>query len=213
MASMQSVTLSKFDEKCRQAAASMNFRPVLEGVRQDVIYHTRSNFFELHDPDGETWAPLKHPRPNSRGADRPLNDIGYLYASVTSPGAEGNIDEKSERKIEWGTNLDYSAVHQYGAVITPKIAKLLAIPATVDAQNIGSPRKWPDGALTFQFGKGGRYGGGVAKDLKGEIQYYFARKVTIPARKYLGITENQADEYADWAGDFAAEQVAKAFEG
>jgi phage gpG-like protein len=211
MATLKQVSLSKFDQACREASRVMDFTPVLKAIRVDVVAVTRENFDKSTTADGKPWAPLKRPRPNSAGNDQPLRDFGILMASVTSPGAQGNIDEQNGRRIEWGTNLDYAAIHQYGGIITPKVAKLLAIPATVLAQRTGSPRNWPDGELKFHFGKGG--GAGVAKNLAGEIQYYFARSVTIPAREFLGLTKEQADEYGEWAADYAVEQVAKSFEG
>jgi phage gpG-like protein len=213
VATAHRVTLQGFDDLFRKVAKEINYRPLLETIRQDVIYKARSNFQEGRSPDGTPWAPLKRPRVNSKGNDLPLRDTGIFQASVTSPGSPGNVNTLDDRKLEYGTNLDYSQIHQYGGIITPKVAKLLAIPATKEAKSIGSPRNWPDGELKFLFGKKGGTGAGVAKDLKGQIQYYFAKKVTIPARPYLGVTDEDKSEWAEMGAEMAAEMVAKAAEG
>jgi phage gpG-like protein len=212
MATLMRTNLAKLSQVIRDAADAnrIDWRGVLEPIRFDVIQETKENFDAGKSPDGTPFKPLRWPRANSKGADKPLRDFGLLGASVTSPGAQGNIDDQAANRFEWGTNLDYSTIHQYGGIITPKVAKFLAIPATVDAKRAGSPRNWPAGELKFQF-RGA--GGGVAKDLRGEIQYYFTKSVTIPARPFLGITEEKAKEYAEWAGEYAAEQVAKGIEG
>lgn len=201
--------LDRFSDTIKAAADKIDWKPLLKAIRLDVIAETRTNFDRGGGPDGKTWAPLKYPRPGSKGGDLPLRDFGVLAASVTSPGSPGNIDDQGEKRIEWGTNLDYARIHAIGGIITPKIAKFLAIPATRDAQRTGSPRNWPDGSLVFEW----KRNGGVAKDLKGEIQYYFARSVTIPARPYLGIADDKGKEYAEWAADHAAEEVAKSIAG
>jgi phage gpG-like protein len=209
MAAGRRITLKQLDDALKEASKDVDFRPVLKAIRLDVIAETRTNFDKGTDPDGKTWAPLKHPRVSSKGGDLPLRDFGMLAASVTSPGSPGNIDESDEKSILWGTNFEHGPIHQFGGVITPKVAKMLAIPATREAQRIGSPRNWPDGQLEFSFGKKG----GVAKNLRGEIQYYFARSVSIPKRPFLGVTEEKAGEYSDWVVTHAADEVAKRMTG
>lgn len=213
------VTLEKFDAAVRAAGREVNYRPVLKAIRLDVIAETRMNFDRGATPDGTPWAPLKHPRPNSRGADQPLRDTDMMMASVTAPGATGNIDVLEDTKLEWGTNHEHAHVHQDGMTITPRVAKLLAIPATVEAQRAGSPRNFAEGRLEFRWGKGG--GAGVAvektkgrgKSVNELVHFYFARSVTVPARPFLGITEEQATEYGEMTAEFAAEEMQKRIGG
>ncbi len=212
MATLQRVNLAQLRAVLRGISKEINVVPVLKAVRLDVIAKTVETMAAGKSPDGTPFKPLKRPRPNSKGSDIPLHDKRILSASVTSPGAEGNIDKQDATRIEWGTNLDYSTIHQYGGVITPKVAKFLAIPVTTKAQAAGSPRNFPTGELKFRWGERG----GVAFTTKGKgkrlseiVQYYFTKSVTIPARPYLGLTTEQADEYAEWVVDHVMEQVGK----
>jgi phage gpG-like protein len=89
---------------------------------------TKKNFDDGstgHSPSGEPWLPLKNPRDrprdrNARGGEdnkqRPLRDTGILMASLTGQG-DGHVERIQDRRIVWGTNVDYAAVHQYGASI------------------------------------------------------------------------------------------------
>ena len=52
-----------------------------------------------------------------------------------------------------------------------------------------------------------------AGSAKGEVQYYFARQVTIPARPYLGLSDQQATDVAEIAADVLADQVSKVIGG
>lgn len=107
---------------------------MLEGFARDCFNFSRS-------PSGAPWSPLRHPRP--RGGSKPLLDTGMLRASLTSKG-RGHIETVTPTSLEWGTNLIQASTHQYGAIITPKKGKFLAIPVSVEAQRAGSPRKFPD---------------------------------------------------------------------
>jgi len=57
-----------------------------------------------------------------KGSTKPLLDTGTLRASITYA-----INNK---ELKVGSNLVYAPAHQFGATITPKVAKKLTIPAT-----------------------------------------------------------------------------------
>lgn len=215
MPAVMRATLAKLDAAIRDASRDVNWLPALKVIRLDVIAETRMNFDRGQTPDGAAWAALKYPRWNSKGGDRPLRNFDILMASVTAPGATGNVDLTTDRFTEWGSNLDYAGIHQLGGVITPKTAKMLAIPATAEAYYAGSPRNFGEGRLDFRWGKGGRGGVAVEKrpGMAEVVHFYFARKVTIPKREFLGITEEMADDYADIAAEHAAAETAKRLGG
>ncbi len=169
-------------------------------------------FQNTTSPDGAAWKPLKRPRPGSKGGDIPLNDTGALRESVTTVGAKGNINDVGPRRVEIGTNLESSPIHNFGDgaggdyLLTPKQAKYLAIPATVEAKNKGSPRNWGEKELEFRFGPVG----GVAMKRGDEIiQYYFTKSVLIPARPFLGIGEDQAKEIEEETADYVEREIEK----
>jgi phage gpG-like protein len=78
--------------------------------------------------------------------------------------------------IHVGTNVIYAAIHEFGGVIVPRVAKMLAIPIG-DLQ--GSPRRHD---LHIARTKGGAW---LLIDQAGKAQYVLKQSVTIPARPYL----------------------------
>lgn len=122
------------------AALSRNYSNPLKTCRGLIIESVRDNFQGSHDPDGSPWKPLGHERP--AGGDKPLSNTGLLKGSVTG-GGSGHVEELSETSLVMGTNLDRAAIHQWGGVIRPRNAKMLAIPLTKEAARHTSPRNFP----------------------------------------------------------------------
>jgi phage gpG-like protein len=113
------MTLDQFAAFAGQSADQLNRIDFTVPMKQTAVLltaDTKENFAGGHDPDGVPWLPLKRPRANSRGADKPLRDKGLLMASVTAGGL-GHVEQISANQLIWGTNLDYAAVHQFGAKI------------------------------------------------------------------------------------------------
>jgi len=107
---------------------------------------------EKTTPDGAAWPRTRDGR-------------GALF--VTGAHLDRSIDyEASATEARWGSGFIGARVHQYGAVITPKNAKVLA------------------------FVQGG--------------QHFFAKKVTIPSRAYVGMSEANKTEMVDVAARFVA---------
>ena len=146
-------------------------------------------------------------KPNSpltkrvKGSSKPLMDTGQLRASITY------VVNKDVLKV--GSNLVYAPVHQFGATITPKVAKKLTLPATRKVKKL-TMAKGVRGTLNMLEGMGyrvvflkksviavppkgvkaGRYGLAV-KGKNAEVVYIRKDKVVIPARPFLYLDEAQ----------------------
>src|SRR5262249_48601637 len=103
---------------------TIDFAPPLKSIRQHVVSETKDNFDKEEDPDGTPWLPLKRPRnrprdrrPGRHYGDKILNDSGRLRSSNTAAGSLGNIDTLTQTSLEWGSNLEYSGIHQEGGTI------------------------------------------------------------------------------------------------
>ena len=146
-------------------------------------------------------------KPNSpltkrvKGSSKPLLDTGQLRGSITY------VVNKDELKV--GSNLIYAPVHQFGATITPKVAKKLTLPATRKVKKL-TMAKGVRGTLNMLEGMGykvvflkksvlavppkgvkaGRYGLAV-KGKNAEVVYIRKDKVVIPARPFLYLDEAQ----------------------
>ena len=123
-------------------AQPLDFAPALKGIKQILIGATKENFQGQHDPDGVPWKPLKKPRRRRRdlvrgkkrgrakkGQDQILLDTGVLRSSMTgqavlstgrdkvkakASAASAHVEVTTPTSLEWGTNLVYAGVHQYG---------------------------------------------------------------------------------------------------
>jgi phage gpG-like protein len=147
----------------------------IAGIIQNDI---RRRFATGTAPNGTPWPKLKYPRIS--GGDQPLLDTGVLRASVQVTATADGVVAR--------TNHPGAAIHQYGGVIRPKRGKYLAIPATKEAKRAGSPRRFPR-PLKTQLGR--NRNGGVMYELRGGVrvvQFYLSKKVTIPARPFMGIS-------------------------
>ncbi len=113
--------------------------------------------------------------------------------------------------LEWGTNVEYGPLQQYGGTITPKNAKALAIPLTPEAARVAGPRSFPK-PLRLVWPKGRSSGWliedkGKGKNQKAVMQFLLVSKVTVPARPFLGINEDITKDIQALLGD----EVERAF--
>ena len=111
---------------------------------------TRERFKSQTAPDGTAWAALQpwYKKEKSQNKNRILTQRGFLRGQLVSQVVNG-------KSVEIGSNLIYSAVHQFGATITPTRGRFL------------------------------RFNGHVAKS------------VTIPARPYLGLSDEDRNEIVE----------------
>ncbi len=193
--------------------SGMDLTPALKASQVATKADVKRNFDEQHTPEGESWAPLAHPRVNSKGGDIPLRNKGLLMASIAAFG-QGNIDQISSTQMQVGTNLAYADLQQRGGKITPKGHKYLAIPATPEAARYYSPRAFPR-KLAFVQRKGrspiliepkeGR--GKNNTGARSIVQYWLAASVTVPSRRFAGFSDRLLTTIDRIFVDFASKQV------
>lgn len=87
-------------------AAAGDMRPVFATVGRSIANRIRLCFKLGIDPWSNPWAALKIRK------GQPLRDTGRLNRSIVA-----NPDQTG---VTIGTNVKHAAVHQFGAVITPK---------------------------------------------------------------------------------------------
>jgi phage gpG-like protein len=133
MASAQSsVTIDNLSRYFDAVGTPVDYKPCFKGIRLLLIAATKKNFDEERSPDGVAWAPLKHKRQRRRdrrrsrppgSVDKILSDSGMLRSSNTAVNVEGNVNVETAMSLEWGSNLEYAAVHQFGHTFPPMKAK------------------------------------------------------------------------------------------
>lgn len=180
-----------------------SWEPALKQIKLLLFASIRDNFDGSHGPDGTNWKPLANNRPRNqgRGQGKPLLDKGTLRASMTTTGGKGHVENVGPLSLEVGTNLEYAALHQFGGVVKPKKAKMLALPLTREAVNYPSPRQFP--RALFFFRSRGLGAKAFLAESKGQrkkkmvMHYLLLPSATIPAREFAGFSEaflKQADE-------------------
>ncbi|UJB63616.1 phage virion morphogenesis protein [Acidovorax sp. YS12] len=126
--------------------------PLLAELGEYGLRSTRARFKTQTAPDGTAWAALQpwYQREKRRNKNRILTLNGYLRGQMT-------WQLVGDRTVEIGSNLPYAAVHQFGATIKPRAAKVLMF--------------------------------------RGHV----AKSVTIPARPYLGLSDDDRSEIVERA--------------
>ena len=92
-------------------ATTFDLTPALKTCSLMIAADAQLNIAEGHSPDGVTFAPLKRPRRNSKGGDKPLRDKGLLLASVTPGRMATTIGPLT---LSAGSGLIYAATHNFG---------------------------------------------------------------------------------------------------
>ena len=121
--------------------------PLLAELGEYGLRSTRARFKTQTAPDGTAWAALQpwYQKEKRRNKNLILTLNGYLRGQMT-------WQLVGDRTVEIGSNLPYAAVHQFGATIKPRAAKVLMF--------------------------------------RGHV----AKSVTIPARPYLGLSDEDRSE-------------------
>jgi phage virion morphogenesis protein len=86
-------------------------RKAMEDIATYGESSTRQRFADQLGPDGAAWLPSQ--RVMERGGKTLIKDRHLLDSIVSSAGDNG---------AEWGSNLIYAAIHQFGGDIVPKSA-------------------------------------------------------------------------------------------
>lgn len=116
----------RFDGTAAQAslrgllAGIENPAPLLERFGEYGLRTTRERFKTQKAPDGTAWEALQpwYQKEKRRNKSRILTLNGYLRGGM-------RWQLVGSRTVEWGSNLPYAAVHQEGATIEPRTAKVL----------------------------------------------------------------------------------------
>ena len=124
--------------------------PLLAELGEYGLRSTRARFKTQTAPDGTAWAALQpwYQKEKRRNKNRILTLNGDLRGKMT-------WQPVGDRTVEIGSNLPYAAVHQFGATIKPRAAKVLMF--------------------------------------RGHV----AKSVTIPARPYLGLSDEDRSEIVE----------------
>jgi phage gpG-like protein len=175
-------------------------RPLLKLWAVAASADFKRNIAEGHDPDGTPFRPLLFTR--ASGGSKPLRDRGLLLASLG--GGAGYVEQIGADSVTVGTSLMSAATHQFGATITPKKGKYLAIPKTAQSARVG-PRQFP-GKLIAIFGPRG----GVLVERSGKqttVQYALVKRVMVPARPFIGVGARLAKVLMDITERYLAKAV------
>jgi len=198
MAAAVVITLDQLPAEFGRVIASMGaiqFKPIGQVLAMQARRSNMETFKRGVSPDGTPFIPLAHQRP-SGGSGLPLRDNGFLLASIQARATQNDLTVSS--------NLAYAGLHQFGGTIRPKKGKFLTIPATKEAKRYPARRfRTPLHAVVNRRGTAG-----VLLDDNDVVQYYLVKKVTVPARPFLGFSKNFIDYTAMLLGEVALRQIA-----
>lgn len=160
--------------------ARLSWKRPLKAAAVMLAASAKECFEQGQSPAGVPWAPLKRPRANSKGGDKPLRDKGLLMASLTARGMN-HIEDITDDRLEFGTNLDYAGIHQDGGTIH-----------FPDKRRGPGEKPWvfpgPDGNPIF-------------------TRHIKEHDVTIPARPFLGISDSLAEQVGEMLADEVERQL------
>ena len=145
-------------------------RKALATIGEKIVSATHQRFQDETGPDGKRWQRLSPRTANKRtgkgrrGYNRILRDSLALSGDISS--------EADSEKVVVGTNIKYAAIQQLGGTIE-KPARRQTIYQRYDAKS---------GSLNQRFVKPARSNFMRDVDVK-------AHTITIPARPYLGISD------------------------
>lgn len=89
-----------------------NLGPVLSAIGQDITARAKARFDASAGPDGQTWAPKKHPN----GRKTLVGETGDLRRQIISSVA-GN-------QLQVTAGAPYAAIHQFGGTINKKAGQV-----------------------------------------------------------------------------------------
>lgn len=161
----------------RVAKAGGDTRPLMEEFVGAMLFSVERRFETESSPDGQPWAPLS-PRTAAkriggkrRGTENKLRVSGRLYQSITG--------EASAREAAVGSNLLYAAIQQTGGTI-----EMPQRQATVRLRKVKGRTR---------FAK-------KTHERKREMDVTIgAHTITIPARPYLGFSDDDRAELLEIA--------------
>lgn len=134
-------------------------------------------------------------RPGGGGGGKTLMDTGRLRNALVS-----RVPRYTKDSVAITTEgVVYAALHQFGGKVEPVVAKFLAIPLTPEAKRAGSARRWMEANKARKpFFYRSKVSGKtfiVTEDedsdyiMGMDFHFLLLSSVTIPARPFLGISE------------------------
>ncbi|WP_419740184.1 phage virion morphogenesis protein [Ruegeria sp.] len=161
-------TLGALAERLGDASDLADLHDAIGALLADGV---QRRFIAAKDPDGTPWVESDRAKAGARGG-RTLTDTGRLQHSITwSVEADG---------VLVGTNVEYAAIHQFGGEIEQSArAQVLAFDGQGRFAARKSTRRRKTGSVPIAIAQIG------------------ARRITLPARPFLGI---DAEDRAGLAG-------------
>lgn len=164
------------------ADQASDLQPVMDAIGAYMVQATQRRFERETGPDGKKWARLS-PRTaqrriggSPRGYDHMLRVKNRLYSSV--------VYEADPDKVAIGSNLVYAAIHQLGGAIQ------------VEAREQDIYQNYDTKTDTFDPRFRKRAKSNFARRVK-----VGAHSITIPARPYLGLDDDDRAEIVEIVND------------
>lgn len=163
-------------------------RPIWDAIGQYGETSTRLRFKHQAGPDGQAWKPSKRV---IKSGGQTLRLKSRLLGSITH--------RASNSGAEWGSNVIYAGIHQFGG----KINKLaFSSWLRLRTGKGGALLRQKDHAHLAVFAKATHKNAVTKRFTVG------AHTITMPARPYLGVNEQDGREMLTLAND-AVDQAAK----
>jgi phage gpG-like protein len=159
-----------------------NFR--MQGSYGDVLSGTPSNQFTKWKELGALQTKNRLVR-GSGGAI--LQDSNRLRMSI------GTVRKITHRELEYGTDLEYAAIHHFGGVIVPKRAKMLTLPFPgVDGRARDYENTFIAKNIIFQ-----KLDGGGFRPL-----FSLRMEVRMPDRPFMTVGNKRLKKFQEMTADF-----------
>lgn len=171
------LTLKQLADKMALAERRANVRVAVEGVCKYSVQATKRRITRGVDPDGKPFIRSKYPgkagqRGKLKGRGNLRRSVAYTMLSDTS----GVV----------GSNRIYGRIHQFGGVIRPRNAKMLAIPLTAKARRL-RPRQFGGLVCVGKYPRLWLVQKGVRETTAWRWHYILVLKVVMPQRRWLGV--------------------------
>jgi phage virion morphogenesis protein len=160
----------------RLVELGQDLAPVLDAIGAAMVQRTQLRFERGEGPDGVKWKPSE--RALKQGGQT-LVDKELLKNSITHA-VTGNA-------VEWGTNVVYAAIHQFGGVVERK--------ARTQTLAFGEDNRF------VSRKKAGRRKAGAIRIAIAEL---FAFSFKMPARPFVGVDAADLDVIQETIGEAIA---------
>ncbi|MDA8121059.1 MAG: phage virion morphogenesis protein [Deltaproteobacteria bacterium] len=152
----------------RLAAKVRNLAPAMKNIGEYLQRSTWERFAQQKDPSGKPWAPLKPSTLARKKTSKILIESSRLRDSI--------VYRADSDQVEVGTNVEYAAIHQFGGTVQHQARN----------QNVHFAKK--GNRVRFAKSRNATYG------MKVSIG---AHATTIPARPFLGVSDEDRSEILD----------------